>query len=99
MLAVAEVIVLHKGGGAHSHAHAVLGVAIIVVVVNMHCAGADTGMAGVGVVEPVVVVGGVILRGFVLHTLEVALAAVPEVVVGMGDVGLLLGNSPPRQSN
>ena len=43
-------------------------------------------MTGIGVVEPVMVVCDVVLCRLALHTLEIALSVIPEVVVGVSDV-------------
>ena len=91
LLTVAEVVVLHKGGGTHGNANAVLGVAVKVVVIAVDGTGADAGVAGVRVVIPGVVVGDIVAGGLALHALEVTLAVVPEVVVGVGNIGRGLG--------
>ena len=53
----------------------------------MNGAGADSGVTRVRMIVPVVVIGDVVGFFFALHTLEIALAVVPEVVVGVGDIG------------
>ena len=91
VLAVAEVVVLRKGRCTHGHADAVLGVAVEVVVIAVDGAGADSRVAGVGVVVPVVMIGHIVGLLLGLHALEVALAVVPEMVIGMCDIGGGLG--------
>ena len=86
-LAAAEVVALHKGVGLIDRAHAVFVVAVIVVIIDVYVGGvAQTGMAGIGVVKPVVVEGQIILGlgGAAAH--QVALAVVPEVVIGDGEI-------------
>ena len=89
--AVAEVVVLCKAGSPHRHADAILGVAVEIIVVGMNRTGADTGMTGVGMVIPVVVIGDIILCRFRFHALQIALSAIPEMVKGVRDIAGGLG--------
>ena len=60
VLTVAEVVVLCKGRGTLGDTNAVLGVAVIVVIIAVYGAGADSRVAGIGMIVPVVVIGDVI---------------------------------------
>ena len=91
VLTVAEVVVFRESRSSLGDADAVLGIAVEVVVIAVYGAGADSGVTGVGVIVPVVVIGHIVGFLFCLHALQVALSVVPEVVVGMCYIGGSLG--------
>ncbi|EGC01534.1 hypothetical protein CUS_5751 [Ruminococcus albus 8] len=91
VLAVTEVVVFNESRATQCHTNAVLGVAVEVVVIDVYRASSDSGVTRVRVVIPVVMVCDIVIGSFRLHTLQVALSGIPEVVVRMCDVGGSLG--------
>ena len=85
LLGVEEVVVLNEDTGSAGGSNAVFGHVVEVVVPHVDTHGADAGMAGVGVVEPVVVVADVVGTALALHAEHVGLAGVPEAAVADGD--------------
>ena len=81
----AEVVVLGEHTGACGGSDAIFGTAIVEVVPQMHAHCADTGMARVAMVKPVVMIGDVVGPGLTLHAAHARLARVPEVAVVYGD--------------
>ena len=91
VFAVSEVVVFNECVCTHRNAYTVLGVAVIVVVINVngHCT--DSRMTGVGVVEPVVVIGDPVFSCLTCHTAQGHLSGIPEVVIRNGNVlGIVL---------
>ena len=86
VLRATEEVVLHKDARAHSSTHTILCTAVVVVVPHMDGHGAHARVTGVAVVKPVVVIADIVGARLALHSTERRLAAVPEVVVGDGDI-------------
>ena len=89
VLHVAEVVSLDECGTAAGHTNSIFGVSVVVVVVTVVEGCADTWVARVAMVEPVMVVGHPAVGSLTLHTTERALAVVVEVVVAYCDMARL----------
>ena len=86
LLGLQEVVVLYKHAGSGGGADAIFGHVVEEVVPDVDTHGAHTGMARVGVVEPVVVVADVVGSALALHAEHVGLASIPETVVADGNI-------------